>query len=95
MKRKYYFQVDESNIKKTEGDFFLLCWYSALLNYSKRLKRDGQGYVRIFSSVYQNDFNLNRAKVWRMNRRLEELGLIQLKKGGKGAKDALGFKILR
>ncbi len=89
----YYFKLYMPDVKKTNGDLALLAWYSALKDYAKRFRRDKNGFTRVSSAVFEKDFGINRVKVWRMNKKLAELGLIILDTAS-GGRNWVGFKVL-
>lgn len=89
-----YFTVQKRDIEKTGGDLSLALWFSALKDYSRRLKADKSGFKRVSSQVIQEDFGVDRRKAWRYNTKLVELGLIRLDTARHGGRTWVGFKIL-
>jgi len=79
---------------RVEGDFFLWIWYSVLKDYAKRFKKDRFGFTRVDSQVFEEDYNLDRRKVWRYNRKLEDKGLLVIDRVKRGGRTWLGFKLV-
>lgn len=79
---------------RCEGDFFLWIWYSVLKDYSKRFKKDCYGFTRVNTQVFADDYNLDRGKVWRYNRKLEDKGLLVIDRVKRGGRTWLGYKLI-
>ena len=91
--KNYYIKVDRRTILEFEGDLAMAVWYSALRDYARRFKPDRLGFTRVASSVFKQDFGYSKLKVWRLNKKLEELGYIIVDRVARGGRRYIGFKI--
>lgn len=90
----FYFTANKLDYAKVGGDFVLAYWYAVLKDYRKRLKKDQYGYTRVSSEMFADDWGLDRIKVWRYNRKLEDKGLIKIDRKKRGGRTWIGFKLV-
>lgn len=90
----FYFITNKLDYAKVGGDFALAYWYAVLKDYRKRFKVDPHGFTRVSSETFLDDFGLDRVKVWRYNRKLEDKGLLKLDRKKRGGRTWIGFKLI-
>lgn len=90
----YYFVTSKVDYLKVEGDLALWSWYSILKDYAKRFNMDKHGFVRVRSDIFADDYGVDRMKVWRYNKKLEDKGLLKLDRKHRGGRTWIGFKLV-
>lgn len=93
VKKQYPMSIDMRDIPKVDGDLALAFWYSILKDYAKRMKKDKDGFIRVSSKVFEFDYGVNRMKIWRYNKRLEDKGLVSVDRAARGGRTWIGFKL--
>lgn len=91
--KNYFLRVDKTQIAQFKGDLALAIWYSALKDYAQRFKPDKYGFIRISNRLIASDYGLDKQKIRRMNKRLEELNLIAVDNVARGGRIPTGIKI--
>lgn len=93
-KEKFYFAIDKKTIAKFKSSPKLLFWYIILQDYAARFKKDRLGFVRVPSQVFDDDFGIDRVKLWRYNKKLEDKGFIKVDRKHRGGRTWVGFKFI-
>lgn len=91
---EFYFLTSKNDYARVEGNLAMLSWLSILKDYAKRMRADRYGFVRIRSDTFENDWGLDRVTVWRYNRKLEDIGLIELDHIKRGGRTWVGFRLV-
>ena len=76
------------------GDFALWSWYSIIKDYVRLCKKDERGYTRVSTARFARDYGVDRMKIWRYNKKLEDKGLIRVDKKCRGGRTWIGFKLV-
>lgn len=94
VQKKYYLMVDKADFDKVDGDFRKFVWLGLLKDYRRRFKRDKFGFTRVPSKVFLDEFGIDRIKVWRYNKELEDKGLIKVDRVHRGGRTWIGYRIV-
>lgn len=87
-------RVKKDLVRFFDGDLALALWYTALIDYSKRFKRDKHGFSRISNQIIAKDLNLSRSQIRTLNNKLVAKGLIQVDDVSRGGRTFAGYKFL-
>ena len=90
---EYFLRIDKSLVDKLKGDPAAMLWYGALRDYARRFKPDDNGFVRLSTSVAEQDFGITPRQVRYLSHKLQTAGLIVLDNTPRGGRTPMGFKI--
>ncbi|MCR5700181.1 MAG: hypothetical protein K6G49_01990 [Candidatus Saccharibacteria bacterium] len=93
-KSKFYLTVDKELLTRFSDDHGLFYWYLILQDYSERFKKDKLGFIRVPSKVFSDDHKIDRKKIWRYNKKLEDKGLIKVDRVHRGGHTWIGYKFI-
>ena len=91
---KSFIKSERRDYAIVEGDLSMWGWYSIMKNYARVCKRDQYGFYRVSSQRFADDWGLDRIKVWRYNRKLEDKGLLKIDRRKRGGRTWIGFKLV-
>ena len=93
MSEHYFVKLDKRLIKQLDGDLALVSWLAILRDYAARFRTDNLGFTRVKLDVIKEDYGFYAVKVWRLNKKLEEAGLVEIDKVPRGGRRYMGFKL--
>lgn len=94
--KNYYFKLDKRTLPTIfNGDLASWAWYYSLKDYTKRFRADKYGYIRISNQIIMRDFGFDRFRAYKLNKKLESLGLIEIDSIKRGKRIPTGIKITK
>ncbi len=90
-----YLKLEKEKVNPLRGDPAAMFWYVALTEYSSRLSRDRNGYVRISKKIIEEDYGFSRDQVKYLDKKLIKSGVIITDKKKGGGRTPTGYKIIK
>lgn len=91
---KNYFTVAKKTARDFNGDLALALWYSALVDYSKRFRKDKYGFFRVSQKIVEDDLGLTKSQVRNLNAKLVARGIIVKDDSNHGGRTFAGYKLV-
>lgn len=90
-----FLRIKIKDLEPLRGDPSAMFWYMALRRYCQYLPKDRYGFIRISRALVKRDYGMDRNRIQYLNRKLQDLGLLELDTKKRGRRIPTGYKLAK